>query len=339
MLRLKRYPKRSPYWLVRGTVAGIRIFESTGTTDRGQAEAFRIRLERQVWERGALGQERPATFADAVMVYLDRGRGRRFVAPLLHYFKERPLSEIGQAEVDRAANSLYPNCKSATLVRQVYGPMIAILNSALKAELPGARPQKISSPRIAKVVPKWATDDHIAALLPNCSDEIKALVLVMTYTGLRISECLRLRSPDFAMRPGWVHVAKTKNGEPAMVPLPARAIEAVEAIMPANADAPVFGYSTVQGVNKSLARAARRSGVEYLSSHQLGRHSFAARLLKAGYDLKTVKEAGRWKKLSIVDERYGHMEQRQYHDAMLAVANSCNSGAGGEVGIPATGKR
>jgi integrase len=319
MLKLKRYPKRSPYWLVRGTVAGVRIFESTGTTDRQQAEAFRIRLERETWERGALGQERPATFADAVMVYLDRGRSRRFVVPLLHYFKERPLSEIGQTAVDRAANSLYPNCKSATLVRQVYGPVIAILNSAIKAELPGARPQKISMPRVAKVQPKWGSDEHLARLLPECSPQLKALVLVMTYTGLRVGECLRARRPDFALKPGWVNVARTKNGDPAFVPLPPAAVEALDAIMPAGLE-PVFGYRTSQGANKALARAARRAGVEYLSCHQIGRHTFAARILGAGYDIKTLKEAGRWKKLSVVDDAYGHLEQRQYHDAMLAVA-------------------
>lgn len=337
-LTLKRYPKRSPNWIIRGTVAGLRIFESTETTDRGQAEALLIKRGRELWERGALGKERPATFADAVMVYLDRGRPKRFIAPLLHYFKERPLSEIGQSEVDRAANSLYPNCKSATLVRQVYGPVIAILHSATKAGLPGVRAQKITMPRVAKVAPKWGSDEYLEVLLPECSARLKALVLVMTYTGLRIGECLRMRRPDFALKPGWANVARTKNGEPAFVPLPPAAVEALDAIMPDGLE-PVFGYRTSQGVNKALARAMKRAGLGYLSSHQVGRHSFAARILGAGYDIKTLKEAGRWKKLSVVDEAYGHLEQRQYHDAMLAVAQSCKSGAKGEAGIPASVKR
>lgn len=337
-LKLKRYPKRSPYWIVRGTVAGVRVFESTGTTDKGQAEAFRIRLERETWERGALGQERPATFAEAVMVYLDQGRSQRFVANLLNYFKERPLSEIGQTEVDRAAKSLYPDCKPATLVRQVYGPTIAILNAAIRAELPGARPQKISMPRVAKVTPKWGSDEHLALLLPECNAHLKALVLVMTYTGLRVGECLRARRPDFTLKPGWVNVTRTKNGEPAFVPLPPVAVEALDAIMPMGLE-PVFGYRSSQGANKALRRASERAGVEYLSCHQIGRHSFAARILGAGYDIKTLKEAGRWKKLSVVDEAYGHMEQRQYHDAMLAVAKLCIGGAVAESESPKAVKR
>jgi integrase len=86
-------------------------------------------------------------------------------------------------------------------------------------------------------------------------------------------------------------------------------MKAVTAIMPDGVQ-PVFGFSTVQGVNKVLQRASKRARLDYLSSHQIGRHTFAARLLNAGYDIKTVKEAGRWKKLAIVDERYGHLEQR-----------------------------
>jgi len=47
---------------------------------------------------------------------------------------------------------------------------------------------------------------------------------------------------------------------------------------------------------------------------------FAARRLNAGYDIKTVKEAGRWKKLAVVDESYGHLVQRAAHRAMIDLA-------------------
>jgi integrase len=114
--------------------------------------------------------------------------------------------------------------------------------------------------------------------------------------------------------------------------------------MPAGLES-VFGYRTSQGANKALAKAAERAGIEYLSCHEIGRHTFAARILGAGYDLKTLKEAGRWKKLAVVDECYGHLEQGQYHDAMLAVAEvghrkkCAGSRAEGEAGISASVKK
>lgn len=315
MLELKRYPKRSPYWVVRGTVKGVRIFESTGTTDKAQADAYRRRLETQLYERRALGLDRPATFADAVNAYLDHhGEGKRFVKKLLEHFKERPLSEIGQAEIDRAALTMYPDAKPSTRIRQVYTPAIAIMNHAVEARLPGATYRKIKLPKIVRPETKWATDEHVQKLLPHCTPGVRAIVLIMTYTGLRISECLRMTPVDFTKRPGWVEVGKTKNGESALVPLPSVAVKAIEAV---GGD---FGYRTLQGVNKVLQRAATAAKVPYLSTHSIGRHTFAARLLSAGHDIKLVKEAGRWKKLAIVDEIYGHLEQRHVHDAMLAVA-------------------
>ena len=103
MLRLKKYPKRSPNWIITGTVAGVHLFESTGTRDRGQAEAYRIKREREVYEAAKLGRVQPATFADAVILYLNKGKQSRFMAPLLDHFKETPLPEIGQVAVNEAA--------------------------------------------------------------------------------------------------------------------------------------------------------------------------------------------------------------------------------------------
>lgn len=50
MLRLKQYPSRSPYWYVRGTVAGTRVDESTGTTNEKLAQLFLERREMVLYE-------------------------------------------------------------------------------------------------------------------------------------------------------------------------------------------------------------------------------------------------------------------------------------------------
>jgi len=130
MLDLKRYPKRSPNWYIRGTLKGISVFESTGTSRRPEAEAYLAKRWREIWDSGVLGQRPVATFADAVIAYTNHGGPRRYVTPLLHHFKERPLPEIGQAEIDAAAQALYPETSPATRLRQVYTPMIAILRLA-----------------------------------------------------------------------------------------------------------------------------------------------------------------------------------------------------------------
>ncbi len=320
MLKIKKYPKRSPHFILRGTVCGVRVFETTETANRVDAERYRIKREKEIYDSVGLGEERAVTVAEAMTAYIDAGGEERFLVPLLDHFKDKPLSEIGQAEIDQAGQALHPGCKPATLMRQVYGPMKAVMKHALETEMPGAVYRKVKNPKVDIVAPRWSNDSDMTALLAASAPNLRAWILVSTYTGLRASEMLRQVPADYGMRSGWVNIGRTKNGTPAFVPLPPTAVEAVDAVMPRRKDAPVFGYETVQGVNSALRRAAKRAEVPYLSTHKIGRHTFAARLLAAGHDIKMVKEAGRWKKLQVVDERYGHLEIRTVHEAMLKVA-------------------
>lgn len=304
MLRIKKYPKRSPNYIVTGTVAGVVVFESTGTPDRTRAELYRLKREREIYDAARLGQVKAATFADAVTAYLNKGKGGRFLTPLLDHFKEKPLPEIGQAEIDEAARVLYPNAKASTLNRQVYGPMVAVMRSAVRSRLPGAyvpiwERRDEDKPQITP-----ADDAHLDKLMPHLPDGLMRLIWLMTYTGLRTGEALRIGPGD--VRDGYALAGKTKNGEPRMVPLP----EGWE--YPEGG----WGYVTTQGVGKALRAAHRVAGLPYRDGHELGRHAFAARFLKAGGNIKRLKEAGGWKKLSVVDDTYGHLEMTDVHDFM-----------------------
>lgn len=311
MLKLVRHAK-SDRWYIRGSIKGRRIFESTGTGDKQQALAYLNKRWADVYNEAALGVLPAARFEDAVNAYLDGGGSPRFLGSLLLRWGGLPLSRLTQTEVDRAASELYPNGSPATRIRHVYGPARAILRHALKIGLEGAPARPLSLPKVARKPVVWADDDYIRKLLPHCSPALRAFILTLTYTGLRSGELLRL-TPD-QMKGGWLHVPKTKSGEPAMVPLPPEVGGALTEC------GGVFPWGDVPAASKALRRAARAAALPYLRFHALGRHAFAARLLGAGYDIKTVKEAGRWSGVGIVDAHYGHLEQRRVHDAMLAVA-------------------
>jgi integrase len=310
MLRIKKYPKRSPNWIVTGTVAGIVVFESAGTPDRTPAELYRIKREREIYDAARLGEIKLASFADAVTAYLNKGKKGRFLTPLLDHFKETPLADIGQTEIDAAARALYPDAKASTLNRQVYGPMVAVMRSAVRSRLPGA------------YVPIWerrdeekpqinpADDAHLEALIPHLADGLMRLIWLMTYTGLRTGEALRITPDD--VRDGYALAGRTKNGEPRMAPLP----EGWE--YPEGG----WGYTTSQGVGAALRRAHKAAGLPYRDGHELGRHAFAARFLKAGGNIKRLKEAGGWKKLSVVDDTYGHLEMTDVHDFMRGLSKN-----------------
>lgn len=304
MLKLKKYPARSPFWCIRGTVAGQLIFESTGTADKDLAERYRRKREAEIYEFAALGERPPCTFADAVTVYANKGGETKYLTKMLDWFKETPLREIGQAEIDAAAAALFPNAKASTVNRSLISPFITVARAAIKAELPGAVLRPIERRKQIKPVITPATDKHIEKLLPHCSEGLAALIVLMTYTGLRTGEALRVRAED--VKDGFVTVGRTKNGDPRNVPVPSRFS------YPQNG----FGFGTTQGVGKALRAAHARAGLHYKDGHELGRHAFAARWLAAGLSIKGLKEAGGWKKLAVVDQSYGHLEISDVHEKM-----------------------
>lgn len=303
-LRVKRYPKKSPYWIIRGTVAGRLIHRSSQTTDREEAEELKQKLERATFRNVKYGEVPPTTFSQAVKVYLSKGGEDKYLTRLLDYFKEKPLKEIGQTEINDAVDALYPNAKASTINRSLISPFITVARAALKAELPGATLRPIERRKESKPVVTPADDAHIAKLLPHCSEGLAALITLMTYTGLRTGEALRVKKED--CKDGFVNVGFTKNGKPRMVPIPS------QWGFPEGG----FGFATTQGVGRALRKAHTKAELPYRDGHEIGRHGFAFRWLRSGASLKSLKEAGGWDTLKIVDEIYGHLEQTAVHSVM-----------------------
>lgn len=77
-----------------------------------------------------------------------------------------------------------------------------------------------------------------------------------------------------------------------------------------------WGYKTTQGVGKALQRAHKAAGLPYRDGHELGRHAFAARWLRAGKGMKGLQLAGNWKKFSVPADIYGHLEITDVHSQM-----------------------
>jgi hypothetical protein len=77
-LRLVRRSK-TPYWVVRGTVRGIRIEESAGTDNKKIAEEIRAKREAEILAEAVYGRRATATFAQAALSYLQQGGSRRYL--------------------------------------------------------------------------------------------------------------------------------------------------------------------------------------------------------------------------------------------------------------------
>ena len=86
--------------------------------------------------------------------------------------------------------------------------------------------------------------------------------------------------------------------------LTAEVAELLAAIMPDAGS--VFGYAHRSSCYATLRRACKAAGVEYLGTHQPGRHSYATTLDDAGWSAKAIAEAGGWKSPALVQSAYIH---------------------------------
>lgn len=89
-LKLCKRPK-SPNWIMRGTVRGQSIEETTGTSCKATAEAIRIKREGELLTESVWGKTHTMTFAQAALDYTEAGGEKRFLTPLVRHFGILPL--------------------------------------------------------------------------------------------------------------------------------------------------------------------------------------------------------------------------------------------------------
>jgi integrase len=314
-LKLTRRPK-SPNWIMRGTVRRIRVEESTGTSDRKVAEEIRAKREAQILAQSVYGRRATATFASAALSYMEHGGSKRFMTPVLEYYGVAPLAHIDQDAIDLGAKKLFPNASPATLSRQFYGIVSAVLHHAAKRRW--CRTPIIQRPEQPKGRIRWITIEEADRLIGACSDHLRPLVIFMLYTGARAGEAVWLDWRDVDLSRAHVSFPKTKSGEARGVPLHRRVVAALANLegradevfrrpdgkpysRPRNADDTSAGTR----IKKAFAGACRRAGITNFHPHDC-RHTWATWHYAQNRVLVGLMRLGGWKSERMVI-RYAHV--------------------------------
>ncbi len=216
--------RRTPNYSVRGTYLGCYIERSLGTGDKALAKKLVRQIEQSI-ESGSTAAKRPLGFSEAASAYMKAGGERHYLAPLITYFKHAPLAEITQTVIDNAAAELYPDATPATLNRQVYTPVSAVLKRAgdeRKIKRPkGWRGQKLTH---------WLTKEQAFAIFdatlkidaPDATrKQFRTLLITLCYTGMRLGDALGLQRDAINLKTKTGNLPTTKNGKPRLVYLPA----------------------------------------------------------------------------------------------------------------------
>jgi integrase len=318
MLKLTRR-HGSAHWYVRGTVAGRRLDESTGLTDRALAEAYRAKREWELSHASVYGQRGQTSFAEACALYLEHARNARFVGPLLDHFQTIALASIDQSAADRAAKALYPTAKPATLSRQLYTPLTAIMRHAAASGL--CDPIRFRKPKLPPGKIRWLTEEESERLIDACRGRhwhYRALVVFLLYTGARAGEALTLDWRDVDLERAQVVFSKTKNGDARGVPLHPRAVAELKNLK--HRAGPVFrtrsgsAFQITEGggspIAKGFAAIVAAAGLRDLTPHDL-RHTWATRFYQATRNLTALQKLGGWRTASMVF-RYTHANPSEF---------------------------
>jgi len=329
-LKLVHRPK-SPYWIMRGTVRGISIEESTGTTNKAVAEEIRTKREAEILTESVYGKSITVTFAHAVADYLEHGSGaKRFMQPVLDHFGMTLLRDIDQHAIDTAAKKLFPKGGSATRNRQAYTPISSVLHHAAKKGW--CSDPVIARPEQPKGKVRWIKADEADKLIDACAGHLRPLVVFMLYTGARTGEALWLdwSNVDLGMRQ--VTFPKTKNGEPRSVPLHPRVVEELAKLghrtgdvfltnrgKPYSRPKPDDDADTSAGsrISSGFRGACNRAGITNFTPHCC-RHTWATWHHQKNRDLPKLQELGGWRSIEMV-LRYAHTNVEQHADSINAL--------------------
>jgi integrase len=296
--------KKGGAWQITGSLCGERVRESAGTTSVHHAEAKLAKRSQEILDRATFGLKRTSTFAEAVDLHLEakmetlKPYDALFISKLNAHFGNWRIADIQQADVVAFCT-----------------PLIAIWRRAAKANLCEMRLfERPEKPDRKPINPP--DDTVIAKLIPQCSLRLAAAALLMTFTGARVSEACRLTEKAVDWARGEATLLRTKNGKTRVVPLAGVVLDAMKKLK--GTKGPFFGFSGQHSLNQALTRACKRAGLDRITSHKVGRHAFAKRLLAQGYTLKEVQEAGGWLTYRMVAEIYDHLEKSAMDAAVRA---------------------
>jgi integrase len=312
-LKLVKRPK-TPNWIIRGTLRGIRVEESTGTGDRRVAEEIRAKREAEILAESVYGRRATATFAAAALSYLEQGGSKRFTAAVISHFGTTPLARVDQDALDRGAKKLYPNASPSTRNRQFYAIASAILHHAAKR---GWCPRPIiERPATPAGRIRWITIDEADRLITSSSDHLRPLVVFMLYTGARTGEALWIDWRDVDLSRAHVQFPKTKNGHARGLPLHPRVVAALANLRGRTGEVfrkpdgkpysrPRSADDTSAGtrIKTAFKAACRRAGILDFHPHDC-RHTWATWHYAKNHDFTKLKELGGW------------VENRQHGDAV-----------------------
>jgi integrase len=316
------------YWLDISIRGRPRIRETTGLTDRQQAQELHDRRKALEYDTIRSGK----TLGDAIKLWLKieprNSRETSAIKTFLKIYPNRPLADISGLDIHDALM-----CKNPANANRIANTIRAAIN--LAATRKWCKEVQIPKREEKKPVTAFLQKNEWEVLKQHLQPHVLAMATFALATGLRLSNVTQLQwvNVNLEKRFMWVDAKDAKGNKIISVPLSNIAMEVLQSQVGKHG-AYVFIYnnkpikSAKTSWNKSLVKAGIKlvpsgkkdnQGNDIMKSafrwHDL-RHTWASWHILNGTPLKALKELGGWSDLKLVD-RYSHLSPehiRQYVD-------------------------
>lgn len=291
--------KRGRIYYLRGTIAGRRIKETTGTADKALAEERLAERQATLYRQHQLGERGHHTFGEAGLIYAqgrDLGHtSRAALADLAKHFGKTPLGKIDQAALDAFIRKRHAASSPAHINRAVITPLTAVMRVAAKrgwCDVP-----LFERPKIRQHRARYLSRDEADALVAAAAPHLQPLLVFLLHTGARIGEALYLPWEAVDLQRRMVTIYAPKTDTTRGVPLNDTAFLALAnlpgrdgAVFRTGAGAPYAERIGGGGqIKTGFRRAWQRAGIGPVTVHEL-RHTFASWLAMNGYHEATIAE-------------------------------------------------
>ncbi len=165
-------------------------------------------------------------------------------------------------------------------------------------------------------VPDALSDHELDALIAECPERTRQVVIMAADTGMRRSELQRLSWRDVNFETGTVTVRQSKNKDYRVIPMTDRVRSMLMRLKPELTE-PEQRVIVFGDIKRSLHSAGMRANVGHVHLHML-RHTLATRLRDRGVPIDRIMQVmgHRTMEMSL---RYAHARPQQLVEAIAAL--------------------
>jgi len=316
--------------------SGRRIQKSLKTRSIRIAEQRVMKIRTEAYQKGHFEIKRPikmlfSELANKVLEYVkDRKKSySKYYVPymrnLSRFFENKYLQEITSPLITQYQSMRKKEVKPATVNRELQ-ILKRCFNLAIQWELTNNNPVRgvefFKEPR-GRI--RFLTVEEIDRLIECCSGELKYIVTLAIYTGMRKGEIFNLKWRNINLANRLIILEYTKNGETREIPMSDNVYhilsrkyiekyrESEEYVFPSK------NGNAYTNVDKSFKTALNLANIKDFRFHDL-RHSFASQLVMSGVDILTIKELMGHKDISTT-LIYSHLAPQHKIDAIAKFSN------------------